>query len=500
VLAVRTSEPVLGPTRDGNAIRRTARRVGLVAVLGAVTVLLIGDAVVWMVSGPAPLRFLGVELPLGRFEAEIAIAALLAAVALVAAGGLHTRCGPPVAVATITVAVLLANTMPMGSGDTVPATFLPFVLLRDGRLTFDDPGLDGPLGVHGEPLPYYLVRTGGGLASKYSPAMGILAAPVYLPAALGRFDPHLASVLHLGKLAAAILTALGAGCLFVAARALVGGVWAVAATGLYVLATPVLSVLGQALWQHTGAALGFSVALMALTLTNWSDRRAGALAGVGLGVVVACRPVDVVLAAGLGFALLRERPRAVPWALGVGAIPLLLLGWYHWRVFGSPFTTGYGVEARDGWTTPLHEGVLGLLFSPARGLFLQSPVLLVSAGALLSGARPPRWLLPPVVALGMFTLLMGRWWCWNGGYSAGNRMLADGLPVLGLTLAVGLRAAWARAPMRPVVLGLATISVATFAVLTFVRPTPEFRELVLEMARGPWDVESHPVVALLRRR
>jgi len=236
--------------------------------------------------------------------------------ALVAAGGLGTRYGPPVAIASVTVAVLLANTMPMGSGDTVPATFLPFVLLREGRLTFADPGYDRALGVQGERLPYYLVRTDVGLASKYSPAMALVAAPMYLPAALGRFDPHVASVLHLGKLAAALLTSIGIACLFVAARALVGGAWAAAAMGLYVLGTPVLSVLGQALWQHTGAAL---------------------------------------------------------------------------------------------------------------------------------------------------------------------------------------RAAWARAGLRPMVVGVVAISIATFAILTFVRPTPEFRELVLDMTRGPWDIESHPILALARR-
>ncbi len=477
-------------------VRQPAMRLALVAVPACAAAAILADVTGWMATGPAPIRLLGVELPAGRFEAETSLAALLAVVALALAGGLRKRGGPPLAVAGLTLAVLLANTLPIGSGDTVPATFLPFVLLRDGRLTFEKSGLDEPLGVHGEPLPYYLIRAGPRLASKYSPAMGVLAVLVYLPAALGRFDPHLSPVLHLGKLAAALLTALGTGCLFIAARSLVGTRWAWATIGLYVLATPVLAVLGQALWQHTGAALGFAVALMALTFRTAPDRRVGVLVGLGLGVAMACRPVDLVLAAGLATALLGTRPRALPWMACAAAIPVALLAWYQWRVFGSPLGTGYGAEAREGWTTPFHEGVPGLLVSPARGLLLHSPVLLVAAGALLPGSRAPRWLIAPVVGLALFIGVMGHWWCWNGGYSAGNRMLADGLPILGLALALGLPAVWARRHLRAPVVALAAVSVATFAVLTFVRPSPEFRARVLELARGPWDPGSHPLVAM----
>ena len=461
--------------------------------------LLLADLTGWMAAGPAPLRILGLELPAGRFEAEAAIAAVVLVGALVLAGGLRTRSGPALVVAGLTAAVLLANTIPIGSGDTVPATFLPFAILREGRLTFERSGLDEPLGIHDEVLPYYLVRVGSGVASKYSPAMGVLATAVYFPAVLGRFDPRASAVLHLGKLAAVLLTALGAGCLFAAARNLVGVRWAWVATALHVLGTPVLSVLGQALWQHTGAALGLGVALLALTLPGREPRTVGLLAGLGLGVSVACRPVDVVLALGVAVAVLRERRRAVPWMVVAAAVPVVLLGLYQWRVFGSPLVTGYGAEASEGWTTPLREGLPGLLLSPGRGLLLHAPILLLGAGALLPSSRAPRWLVPPLLALAVFTMLMGRWWAWTGGYAAGNRMLSDGLPVLALAMACGLPAVWSLRPLRAPVVALAVVSVATAAALTFVRPSREFRDRVLELARGPWEPGSHPLIALTRQ-
>ena len=73
------------------------------------------------------------------------------------------------------------------------------------------------------------------------------------------------------------------------------------------------AVLGQTLWLHTGAALGFSLALVVLTGKDAVPWRVGTLLGLGVGVALACRPVDVVLAAGFAVALWQVRPRALKW-------------------------------------------------------------------------------------------------------------------------------------------------------------------------------------------
>ena len=116
--------------------RLQAVRIAKVAAPACLATVVLGDLTRWMISGPAPLRIFGVDLPVGRFEAEAALAALLLVTVLVLAGGLRTPSGPPLTAAGLTVAVLLANTLPMGSGDTIPATFLPFTLVREGRFTF----------------------------------------------------------------------------------------------------------------------------------------------------------------------------------------------------------------------------------------------------------------------------------------------------------------------------------------------------------------------------
>src|SRR5262245_45818750 len=352
---------------------RPARPLGrrlLAGATGAFAALVVADVFRWMWIGPLPLLGLGRLLPPGvDLEAEVALGACAATVALVAAGVIRRRFGPAAAVAGLTLAALLSNLGPFPTGDTAPATFLPFALVREGRLTFGGTGLDQPLlPLSADPLPYFLVRRGERIASKYSPAMGVLATPIYLPAALGRFDARKAEVEHLGKLAAAILAALGVACVHVASSRLVGQRFAAAATVLYVLGTPVLSVLGQTLWLHTGAALGFSLALVVLTGSDTVPWRVGTTVGLGVGLALACRPVDAVLAAGFAAALWQVRPHALRWMVATAAIPVLLLAAYQWRVFGSPLATGYGAEASEGWTTPIWNGVLGLLFSPGRGL------------------------------------------------------------------------------------------------------------------------------------
>ncbi|HZJ53294.1 MAG TPA: hypothetical protein VFD38_04085 [Myxococcaceae bacterium] len=483
----------------GRHARPSRRVVALVA--GAAALLLLADVLRWMIAGPVPL-LLGKLAPAGAdMEAEAGLAALLAVVALVAAGGLRHRLGRPAAVAGLTLAALLANLGPFPTGDVKPAALLPFALVRDGRLTFEGTGLDQPmLPLSAEPLPYFIVRSGERIASKYSPALGVLATPVYLPAALGRFDARSPTVEHLGKLAAAVLTALGVVCIHAAATRLVGRGFAGAATAVYVLGTPVLPVVGQALWLHTGAVLGFSLALLALTGSHDSSRRLGVVAGLGVGLAVACRPVDAILAAGFVVAVWQVRPRALGWMAASASFPVLLLALYQWRVFGSPLATGYGAEAEYGWSAPLLQGIPGLLLSPGRGLFVHAPILLLSVLALVRAGRgcSPRWFLPLGLSVALFVCVMGHWYMWWGGASPGNRMLSDAVPILGVALACGLREAWQRRPFRAPIVVAAALSVATQVSLTFFVDSPAYERMMFlgsEAHPRPWDPGTYPLLA-----
>jgi hypothetical protein len=253
-----------------------------------------------------------------------------------------------------------------------------------------------------------------------------------------------------------------------------------------VLGTPVLTILGQALWQHTGAALGFSLALYGMYGTRES-RTSGLLAGAGLGIAVACRPIDVILAAGVTAALCVRDRRAALWALAPGAVPLALTALYQNAIFGSPFATGYGSEVSQ--FVPLKAGPLfGLLFSPGRGLFLHAPILALALFALLRRDAATRLM---AAAFAVYVVVLAKWWCWDGAFSTGGRMLSDAMPILGVGLGLWMEHARTWKLTR----ALAAASIAMFALMAYVYPPPLTKELVMSIPNGAWELRTYPPIA-----
>jgi hypothetical protein len=175
------------------------------------------------------------------------------------------------------------------------------------------------------------------------------------------------------------------------------------------------------------------------------------LAGLAAGYAVLCNYLAAVVVVFLGLYLLsftRTLRHAILYGLGV-LVPLVLLGAYHTACFGTPFTTNYRFE------NPIfqadHVALLGvlelpqpdrlvvLLFSPFRGLFFTSPVLLAGLAGwvlLLRGGRfrSEAWLFAAIVVF--FLLFNCSFNGWTGGYGVGPRYLVPALPFLALPLAL----------------------------------------------------------------
>jgi hypothetical protein len=170
----------------------------------------------------------------------------------------------------------------------------------------------------------------------------------------------------------------------------------------------------------------------------------------------------------------RRRGRAVRLgAFAVGATPFVaILLWHNALRFDDPLRFGYGGE---GFTTPPWEGILGLLFSPGKSVFLYAPPL------LLSSVLWPRFR-RSYPALGLFLALAwgaalafyGTWWAWHGGWTWGPRLLVPLIPLSCLPLGmVPERRSWRVVAGALVVLG---VGVQLLGVLTDV--TPHYREVV----------------------
>jgi hypothetical protein len=208
---------------------------------------------------------------------------------------------------------------------------------------------------------------------------------------------------------------------------------------------------GTLLWPY--ARWGFSAPLTALTLVwgtygTWvgsREKRPAMLfvGGVGLACALLVRHELVLAAVPAGIWILLESGgewksairRGALVACPVAAAALLTL-YYNEVRFGNPWDTGY---LRDGTATfgPISTGMLGLLASPGRSLFLFSPITvlgLFGLGGTWRRDRATAVLLGGTVAI-LFVFYASLEY-WDADRSYGPRYLVAILPFLCLPLVV----------------------------------------------------------------
>ncbi len=334
--------------------------------------------------------------------------------------------------------VYLSNGRAIGAGDTLPARYLPWSVLQSGSFAldafpvlYDDaarrtfPLLDG--------VPYFLHLVGGRYVSAYPPGPAVVALPVYAPAILAAAPPSPEWAARLEKLAASVITALSVAVLFCALDEVVSRRWAVVIAAVYAFGTSSLSVSSQALWQHGPSQLFISLMLLCV-VRGLRDERWLAATGFAMAAAVAMRATDALLVLPLAAWIAWSRPALIPRLALLGAPPIAALIAYNWMVLGS-------LTGEAGKTSvpplalfsqiPLSEGLAGLLMTPGRGLFVYSPVLLLSiVGGILVWRRGPAAFRALSLGPPLVVLLVGKWFLWWGGHSWGPRLLADTTPVL----------------------------------------------------------------------
>ncbi len=113
----------------------------------------------------------------------------------------------------------------------------------------------------------------------------------------------------------------------------------------------------------------------------------------------------------------------------VGLLPgLALFVWYNLARFATPIASGYESETFS-FTTPLGEGLFGLLLSSGKSVFLYAPTLLLAfPGGIAFWRRGERALVLMIVGLFLTHLFLYACWAhWPGGGVWGPRFL---LPVV----------------------------------------------------------------------
>ena len=390
------------------------------------------------------------------------------------------------AVALAAFALLLSNGRPIGSGDTRPTERVAASLVQEGNLDLDEyPEVEDP----------FARTVGAHRVSIYPVLSAVLAAPLF---ALARpfFALDETGTALVGKAAASLFSSLAAAAIFLAVGRRRPVEEAVLAAGLFALGTSVWST-SQALWQHPAAVLFLSAAVLCMVRSGEDPAWAGR-AGLPLALAVAARHADVllvgVLAAGIALRRPRQVGRLLLWAAPAVAFVLL----YQWIYFGAPWRHGFaGSLGRFSETWGV--GHAGLLFSPAKGLLVFTPVVIVCvAGMVRAFRRGERWLVTTLAAAAAaHWLLMGRWSEWHGGMSWGPRMMTDVLPLLFLFLPEGFDLLPRAAP------ALAALSVAAQVLGAFAYDY-RWERLYQRGAGGGrpelWDVVRSPIVYYARRR
>jgi hypothetical protein len=172
------------------------------------------------------------------------------------------------------------------------------------------------------------------------------------------------------------------------------------------------------------------------------ERRAS-WAGAAFGMAMLIRPQFVVLAPALVlYLLIVHGRRAALLSLPPLAIALAIVLGYDYIRFGSLTDTGY--RGKEGFTTPILKGTVGLLFRPSKSVLLFAPAILLVPAALIDGWRSRRELTVWLSVIFLVTFVMSAtWFSWQGGWSWGPRLL---LPALVPLLA--MLAPWASGSRR----------------------------------------------------
>src|ERR1700687_5220117 len=241
-----------------------------------------------------------------------------------------------------------ANLNDIWSPDVIPNALLPFTLIREGNVNYDEFIGNSPEQLNREAYffraggastatePPKVPRSKGGppapgpndhVCSVFPPGMGLLALPFFLPAILAGLPAlDLGLLLRVGHVAAAFYETIATLLLWATLRRLVSDRAALGLVLLYFLGTSVRTVASQALWQHPGVHLAVSLALFLVLHERSLSMRRELLAGLVLGLGGVVRQTTAIVS--LGTAGPRVRATVVALAgAAVGLVPLLVFNW-----------------------------------------------------------------------------------------------------------------------------------------------------------------------------
>jgi hypothetical protein len=372
----------------------------------------------------------------------------------------------PILLGLLCFLIYNANLRQIGAGDTLPARYLPLILLHDHTLDLE---ANARLVAHGhrmiadrnrpeeadanvtyfKPLAYWMIRTRQNeLASLYPVVTPLLVAPLYLPAVIwlnahGWEQPQVDRIAELmEKISASLLASIASVLMYLVLRR-DGNRWSFPLALVFAFGTNTWMISSQALWQHGTGELLIALALLLVAAAASPVRTA--LLGAVCVLMAGNRPPDALVGAAIVLFIVWSRRRNALWLLAGAAVPLAALLYYNHTFIGNVVGGYAGVRPPASFFRPGWSGLPGLLVSPTRGLLIFSPFLLFLPVGLIQRLRSPgsRGLAVALSFAVVAQIALYSQLDWRAGASWGPRWLTNLLPIL----------LWMLAP-APIVLGV----------------------------------------------
>lgn len=232
---------------------------------------------------------------------------------------------------------------------------------------------------------------------------------------------------------------------------------AVTVGAVFALGTSVWSIASRGLWQHGPSVLFVTVALIATgriddPLASDPRRRIryAAAAGAAAALAVAIRPTNAILLGLIALWIAWRRTRTLP-AFALGTIAVLGPWTLVTALSYHRLLQAYGSASRLSIHRAYGEALAANLVSPARGLLIFSPIVLLAIpGTILAFRRPGgpdalEWI--SLIVLPVHWLVISAYGeNWIGGDSYGPRFFTDVLPFI---IILSIPAVQALAAMAP---------------------------------------------------
>lgn len=339
----------------------------------------------------------------------------------------------------------------LSSGDTLPASLLPFCVLEHHCVNFDS--FEAYIGTLNP--PYMFGQVDGHYLSQYPIVTPLMVTPFYAityimlkfsQCPIDMLNPSFQFIVSLmEKLSASSIASLSGIFVYLATRDITTKKIGIISAIIYSFGTETWAISSQALWQHGMVELLLAIMIYITIKNEFHETKLNyILLGLLSGLYIFNRPSDSVLVLPvILYVFLRMNRKNIMWYFASAFISGSFFLFYNIHYFDN-FFGGYSILA-SGMTLnrEFFPHFIGLLFSPSRGLFVYTPVVLFSVlGYFKIKDLSNKKLKFTFYAFGLACILdvaiysiFSIWWA---GWCYGPRFLTGILPVLVLYLGLYL--------------------------------------------------------------